>query len=369
MVTYDINLCIGASKQGKSTIVKCHDTGVNFLVKLYFFKRQQWHDVHEPYEIPEGATAVLKLAKPDKTFVVVDGEIKNDGILFAMHPQSFTVAGKCSAEVSLFNKDGRRITTASFLIEVVDECVCHCEEESKHYVDVVGQQVKAANDAADRAEEAARRAEEAGGGGAGSMTEEDFEKLETYIDAQLGVHANNHENPHKVTARQVGATTEADVLLLIPQSEAVKEIQSDVRGLQEQTERSKTDIEGLQKQINEEAHFRGYMSTNAKIEALEATPNDFAYSAESGTKWIYDAENGWQDTGMPVPDQLTPASNATPLMNGTASAGSSDEYARGDHRHPTDTTRVSVDEFNAFKSDLGSALDSILAIQNELIGG
>lgn len=165
MVTYDINLCIGASKQGKSTIVKCHDTGVNFLVKLYFFKRQQWHDVHEPYEIPEGATAVLKLAKPDKTFVVVDGEIKSDGILFAMHPQSFTVAGKCSAEVSLFNKDGRRITTASFLIEVVDECVCHCEEESKHYVDVVGQQVKAANEAADRAEEAAKRAEEASGGG------------------------------------------------------------------------------------------------------------------------------------------------------------------------------------------------------------
>ena len=84
-----------------------------------------------------------------------------------------------------------------------------------------------------------------------------------------------------------------------------------------------SDVAGLQTQLNEEAHFRGYLSTNAKIIALDATPNDFAYSAESGTKWVYDADNGWQDTGTPVPDQLTPASDATPLVNGVASAGKS----------------------------------------------
>lgn len=137
----------------------------------------------------------------------------------------------------------------------------------------------------------------------------------------------------------------------------------------EQTAIIKADVEGLQKQINEEAHFRGYLSTNAKIQALEATPNDFAYSAESGTKWVYDAESGWMDTGAPVPDQLTPASDSTPLVNGTASAGTANEYARGDHRHPTDTTRLGVDEFNSFKADLESGLDNIIAIQNTLIGG
>ncbi len=121
--------------------------------------------------------------------------------------------------------------------------------------------------------------------------------------------------------------------------------------IDEEVEIIKSDVEGLQQQLNEEAHFRGYLSTNAKIQALEATPNDFAYSAESGTKWVYDVENGWQDTGTPVPDQLTPASDATPLINGTASAGTANEYARGDHRHPTDTTRVSVEEFNKFKSE------------------
>ena len=128
----------------------------------------------------------------------------------------------------------------------------------------------------------------------------------------------------------------------------------------EQTEIIKVDVEGLQKQINEEAHFRGYLSTNAKIQALEATPNDFAYSAESGTKWVYDAEEGWKDTGTQVPDQLTPASDATPLVNGVATPGQSNDYARGDHRHPTDTTRVSVEEFNDFKLELETSLDNII---------
>lgn len=126
----------------------------------------------------------------------------------------------------------------------------------------------------------------------------------------------------------------------------VKEIETYIDG---QTQILKNDIEGLQKQINEEAHFRGYLSTNAKIQALEATPNDFAYSAESGTKWVYDEIDGWKDTGVAVPDQLTPASDATPLINGDATAGKSEEYARGDHRHPTDTTRASALEFNQLK--------------------
>ena len=139
--------------------------------------------------------------------------------------------------------------------------------------------------------------------------------------------------------------------------------------IDEQTEIIKSDVEGIQEAIQNEAHFRGYLSTNAKIQAMEATPNDFAYSAESGTKWVYDAEDGWKDTGSPVPDQLTPASNTTPLINGVASVGSENAYARGDHRHPTDTTRASVEDVNDLKRSIETALDNIIAIQNRLIGG
>lgn len=130
-----------------------------------------------------------------------------------------------------------------------------------------------------------------------------------------------------------------------------------------------TDLAGLRTQLNQEAHFRGYKMTNASIIAMESTPNDFAYSAESGTKWVYDEASGWQDTGVPVPDQFTPASNATPLVNGEASAGESEEYARGDHRHPTDTSRASVADLEALKSTIVEGLNTIIAMQNNLIGG
>lgn len=122
----------------------------------------------------------------------------------------------------------------------------------------------------------------------------------------------------------------------------IKEIHSYI---DEQTRVLEADVEGIKNNINREAHFRGYLLTNDKIKSLPATPNDFAYSAESGTKWVYEAD-GWKDSGIIVPDQSTPASDLTPLMNGRASVGTSETYARGDHRHPTDTTRVSVTDFN-----------------------
>lgn len=174
---------------------------------------------------------------------------------------------------------------------------------------------------------------------------------ELYMDKLTG-------DIYKCVAVKSGVYTWA---LLVDDS-SLNELRDEVtRYVDEQTEIMQADLSSLQTQLNEESHFRGYLTTNTKIQALEATPNDFAYSAESGTKWVYDIENGWQDTGTPVPDQLTPASDATPLVNGTASAGTANEYARGDHRHPTDTTRVSVVEFNAFKLELETSLDNIIS--------
>lgn len=154
------------------------------------------------------------------------------------------------------------------------------------------------------------------------------------------------------TAEEVGA---------LPKDTALVKEEDVVHYVNEQTKIIKTDVEGLQKQLNEEAHFRGYLSTNAKIQEMDATPNDFAYSAESGTVWVYDAEKGWQETDTIVPDQMIPASNAMPLINGVASVGQSEEYARGDHRHPTDTTRASVNsvlnEVSTHNSNAQSHID------------
>ncbi|KAA6366456.1 MAG: hypothetical protein EZS28_038017 [Streblomastix strix] len=51
---------------------------------------------------------------------------------------------------------------------------------------------------------------------------------------------------------------------------------------------------------------------------------------------MYDAD--WYNSGDIVPDQVTPASDATPLSDGTATAGISTEYSRGDHVHPLNVT-------------------------------
>ncbi|KAA6402766.1 MAG: hypothetical protein EZS28_001711 [Streblomastix strix] len=59
---------------------------------------------------------------------------------------------------------------------------------------------------------------------------------------------------------------------------------------------------------------------------------DFAFSAESGTVRMYD-QNQYNSEDI-VPDQVTPASDANPQESFvTGSAGSSNEYFLGDHKH------------------------------------
>ena len=149
----------------------------------------------------------------------------------------------------------------------------------------------------------------------------------------------------------------------------IENLWNDIGGVRSEVGYLDREVIGIRQQINNHAHFKGYFSTNAKIQETEATPNDFAYSAESGTKWVYDKVEGWQDTGVHVPDQLTPASETVPLVNGEATTGEEEAYARGDHRHPSDPSKVNVTEFNETMGDIGNAIESIIAIQNSLIGG
>lgn len=158
MITYEVRVCIGQDNPEKRIAVKCHDTGVNLIVYLQVCRPGKWRDETEPYRIPAGSTAVIKVAKPDKTYCVCDGELVSGGILFHMKPETFTAAGVAHAEVSLFGADTRRITSATFDIHVPAECVCEGEKESESYVDVMGKQIQAAIDAAKTATDAADNA-------------------------------------------------------------------------------------------------------------------------------------------------------------------------------------------------------------------
>ncbi|KAA6356729.1 MAG: hypothetical protein EZS28_047744, partial [Streblomastix strix] len=124
-------------------------------------------------------------------------------------------------------------------------------------------------------------------------------------------------------------------------------LEQEVNVVQQTLGTATQDIGGLQQQINvineelnRQTHFRGYYLLNTDIQNLPNSANgDFAFSAESGTVWMYDA--AWYNSGDIVPDQVTPASDATPLVDsGTGVAGTSNEYSRGDHKHPLQVSDV-----------------------------
>lgn len=70
------------------------------------------------------------------------------------------------------------------------------------------------------------------------------------------------------------------------------------------------------------------------------TPGD-AYQVGSGSSFILyiwsASQNAWVNAGTLSPPS---PSSASPSMNGTASAGSSMLYSRGDHVHPSDTNKL-----------------------------
>lgn len=118
--------------------------------------------------------------------------------------------------------------------------------------------------------------------------------------------------------------------------------------LNNQVQQNSTDIDSIQQTIAETEHFRGYYATTKEIQALTTNHNgDYAYNAQTGTKWIFNGTS-WADSKVKVPDQTVPKSTSSPLMDGTASAGSATAYAAGDHRHPTDTTRAALSGNNTF---------------------
>ncbi|KAA6366929.1 MAG: hypothetical protein EZS28_037544, partial [Streblomastix strix] len=127
----------------------------------------------------------------------------------------------------------------------------------------------------------------------------------------------------------------------------VNQLQSTVGSIDADIVGVKNDIITIQQELTRQQHFRGYYLLNTDIQNLSnSADGDFAFSAESGTVWMYDTEpqaesSTWYNSGDIVPDQVTPASDAVPLVDsGAGVAGISTEYARGDHQHPLQISSV-----------------------------
>lgn len=110
------------------------------------------------------------------------------------------------------------------------------------------------------------------------------------------------------------------------------------------------DFNGLLKQITQWTQWNnaGAMTTwdTAFATAVGGYPQGAFLLNLAGTGfWLCTVDNNMTNPDAAgagwIPIVLTP-SVAIPLMDGSGSAGSAATYARGDHRHPTDTTRLST---------------------------
>lgn len=93
----------------------------------------------------------------------------------------------------------------------------------------------------------------------------------------------------------------------------------------------------------------GPVGPSIDIKGTVATNSDLPASGSPGDAWLVgtvepytlyvwtSSTSSWTSAGS-MGSSVSP-SPTTPLMDGTASTGSATTYARGDHRHPTDTSR------------------------------
>ncbi|KAA6377443.1 MAG: hypothetical protein EZS28_027030 [Streblomastix strix] len=82
----------------------------------------------------------------------------------------------------------------------------------------------------------------------------------------------------------------------------------------------------------------GALGAGANLAVRQLITNDIAYYIQYQKRGNSSGGMMSNEDGDIVPDQVTPASDATPLSDGTVTAGISTEYSRGDHVHPLNIT-------------------------------
>ena len=203
MLTYDLHVLMGNENAESMATIKCHDTSANLRIYPEILKKiSKWRTITQPYTIPDGSIALMKVKKADNTYVLTEAkEVTKDSIYFEPHKQTFTAAGKAEAEVNIYGPDMRRITSGTFYLDVSQECADNCAEDSQTYVDVMAAQIQAAVDAAERSELAAKRAEEAAGaepGGTYAEMQEAIDALEDVCFETVETVSVNKFNPDTV---------------------------------------------------------------------------------------------------------------------------------------------------------------------------
>ena len=155
------------------------------------------------YKAPPGAQAKFRAQKPDGTMVLNPAVVNSDGtVTVELTRQTIAVPGEVTADVYLTDSTGSVLSSASFVIHVEPAPAgvqTDSENEFLHLVALVEQAESASVTAGQQAQAAAASAQRA----------QEAERSATQIVQAAATHAGRRDNPHGVTAGQVGAATSA----------------------------------------------------------------------------------------------------------------------------------------------------------------
>lgn len=119
-----------------------------------------------PFSVPDGVVAMFRAGKPDGTACFYDSNetgtpaitIVGNLVTVELAEQVLTAPGNVQAEINFYTAGGEKLTSFSFAIQVEKSVLTDQEIVSSDYYNVLTEQVKAAQDAAQNAQTSAGQA-------------------------------------------------------------------------------------------------------------------------------------------------------------------------------------------------------------------
>lgn len=138
---------------------KQNDRQTRFIAALLFANGQ-------PFSVPDGVVAMFRAGKPDGTACFYDSNetgapaitIEGNLVTVELAEQVLTAPGNVQAEINFYTAGGEKLTSFSFAIQVEKSVLTDQEIVSSNYYNVLTEQVKAAQGAAQSAQTSAGQA-------------------------------------------------------------------------------------------------------------------------------------------------------------------------------------------------------------------
>lgn len=268
----------------------------------------QLRDGSAPWTPPAGAGAFIRYLKPDGTAGFYDVDESNDPAItvsgsvatLTLAEQCTTVPGDVYMQLNFYGSDGSKLTTFCWILRVKKSVLTDATIISSDYYNVLSAQIAAVLNAA------------------ASLTgmTASVSGLPTGSDPTVNVTGGSGGVPYNLAfGIPAGPVGPANTASAVTTYQAGSSPSTAPAGTWQATPPSVNQGE--------------YLWSRTVVTWASGTPTTY-YSV---------ARQGVDGSGAP--------GTSTPLMDGTAAVGTSTNFSREDHRHPTDTSRAAAADLNA----------------------